>query len=211
MVNNQTNTKWYGLAGIWFGGIVSVPALLIGSSLISGLSFTLSVWAGLIGFGFVVLFMSLMSMAAVERRKATVALASSSFGENGAKVIVALVIGLSTLGWFGIQSNIAGASFSKILMAMGGPDIPVWATSVFWGIIMVLTAVFGFKYLKWLNYIAVPAIILLLVYGLVITFKSHSFQEVLDFRPKNNMPFLQAIGLAIGFISVGGVISPDYN
>ncbi|MEM1259906.1 MAG: cytosine permease, partial [Bacteroidota bacterium] len=115
------------------------------------------------------------------------------------------------LGWFGIQSNIAGASFSKILMAMGGPDIPVWATSVFWGIIMVLTAVFGFKYLKWLNYIAVPAIILLLVYGLVITFKNHSFQEVLDFRPKNNMPFLQAIGLAIGFISVGGVISPDYN
>ncbi|MEM8929499.1 MAG: cytosine permease [Bacteroidota bacterium] len=211
MVNNQTNTKWYSLAGIWFGGIVSVPALLIGSSLISGLSFTLSVWAGLIGFGFVVLFMSLMSMAAVERRKATVALASSSFGENGAKVIVALVIGLSTLGWFGIQSNIAGASFSKILIAMGGPDIPVWATSVFWGIIMVLTAVFGFKYLKWLNYIAVPAIILLLVYGLVITFKSHSFQEVLDFRPKNNMPFLQAIGLAIGFISVGGVISPDYN
>ncbi|MEM9001774.1 MAG: cytosine permease [Bacteroidota bacterium] len=210
-MENVQETKWFSLAGIWFGGIVSVPALLIGSSLISGLSFNSSVWAGLIGFSFVVLFMSLLSMAAVERRKATVALASSSFGENGAKVIVALVIGLSTLGWFGIQSNIAGASFSKILITMGGPDIPIWATSVFWGIVMVLTAVFGFKYLKWLNYIAVPAIILLLVYGLVITFKSHSFQEVLAFKPKNNMPFLQAVGLAIGFISVGGVISPDYN
>ena len=211
MENNQANTKWYSLAGIWFGGIVSVPALLIGSSLISALSFSTSIWAGLIGFGFVVLFMSLLSMAAVDKRKATVALASSSFGENGAKIIVALVIGLSTLGWFGIQSNIAGASFSKILLEMGGPDIPVWATSVFWGIIMVLTAVFGFKYLKWLNYVAVPAIVLLLIYGLVITFKTHSFQEVLDFKPESNMPFLQAIGLTIGFISVGGVISPDYN
>ncbi|WP_420600919.1 cytosine permease [Flagellimonas sp.] len=211
MENNQTNTKWYSLAGIWFGGIVSVPALLIGSSLISALPFSTSIWAGLIGFSFVVLFMSLLSMAAVERRKATVALASSSFGENGAKVIVALVIGLSTLGWFGIQSNIAGASFSKILLEMGGPDIPIWATSIFWGIIMVLTAVFGFKYLKWLNYVAVPAIVLLLIYGLVITFKTHSFQEVLDFKPESKMPFLQAIGLTIGFISVGGVISPDYN
>ncbi|WP_190811334.1 cytosine permease [Flagellimonas sp. S3867] len=211
MENNQTNTKWYSLAGIWFGGIVSVPALLIGSSLISALSFGSSIWAGLIGFGFVVLFMSFLSMAAVDRRKATVALASSSFGENGAKVIVALVIGLSTLGWFGIQSNIAGASFSKILLEMGGPEIPIWATSIFWGIIMVLTAVFGFKYLKWLNYVAVPAIVLLLIYGLVITFKTHSFQEVLDFKPESNMPFLQAIGLTIGFISVGGVISPDYN
>lgn len=211
MENNQANTKWYSLAGIWFGGIVSVPALLIGSSLISALSFSTSIWAGLIGFSFVVLFMSLLSMAAVDRRKATVALASSSFGENGAKIIVALVIGLSTLGWFGIQSNIAGASFSKILLEMGGPDIPIWITSVFWGIIMVLTAVFGFKYLKWLNYVAVPAIVLLLIYGLVITFKTHSFQEVLDFKPESNMPFLQAIGLTIGFISVGGVISPDYN
>jgi len=211
MENNQTNTKWYSLAGIWFGGIVSVPALLIGSSLIGGLSFTTSIWAGLVGFGFVVLFMSLLSMAAVERRKTTVVLASSSFGENGAKVIVALVIGLSTLGWFGIQSNIAGASFSKILIEMGGPDIPIWATSVFWGVVMVLTAVFGFKYLKWLNYVAVPAIILLLIYGLVITFKTYSFQEVLNFKPENDMSFMQAIGLTIGFISVGGVISPDYN
>ncbi|WP_396591611.1 cytosine permease [Allomuricauda sp. R78024] len=211
MENNQTNTKWYSLAGIWFGGIVSVPALLIGSTLIAALSFNTSILAGLIGFSFVVLFMSFLSMAAVEKRKATVALASSSFGENGAKIIVALVIGLSTLGWFGIQSNIAGASFSKILLEMGGPDIPVWVTSVFWGIIMVLTAVFGFKYLKWLNYIAVPAIVLLLIYGLVITFQTHSFQEVLDFKPESPMPFLQAIGLTIGFISVGGVISPDYN
>lgn len=211
MENNQTNTKWYSLAGIWFGGIVSVPALLIGSTLIAALSFNTSIWAGLIGFSFVVLFMSFLSMAAVERRKATVALASSSFGENGAKIIVALVIGLSTLGWFGIQSNIAGASFSRILLEMGGPDMPVWVTSVFWGIIMVLTAVFGFKYLKWLNYIAVPAIVLLLIYGLVITFQTHSFQEVLDFKPEIPMPFLQAIGLTIGFISVGGVISPDYN
>jgi len=211
MEKNQNTTKWYSLAGIWFGGIVSVPALLVGSTLIASLSFNYSIWAGLIGFSFVVLFMSLLSIAAVEKRKATVSLASSSFGVNGAKVIVGLVIGLSTLGWFGIQSNIAGASFSKIVMEMNGPDIPVWISSVFWGIIMVLTAVFGFKYLKWLNYIAVPAIVLLLIYGLVITFKTHDFQEILNFTPKEKMPLLQAIGFTIGFIAVGGVISPDYN
>ena len=211
METNQNNTKWYSIAGIWFGGIVSVPALLVGSTLIASLSFNLSIWAGLIGFSFVLLFMSLLSIAAVEKRKATVSLAASSFGENGAKIIVGLVIGLSTLAWFGIQTNIAGASFSKILIEMNGSEIPVWISSVFWGIIMVLTAVFGFKYLKWLNYIAVPAIVLLLMYGLVITFKTHDFQEVLNFTPKEKMPLLQAIGFTIGFISVGGVISPDYN
>jgi cytosine permease len=211
MENNKNTTKWFSLAGIWFGGVVSVPALLVGSTLIASLSFHLSLWAGLLGFGFVVLFMSLLSIAAVEKRKPTVALASSSFGKKGAELIVSLIIGLSTLGWFGIQCNIAGASFSKILVETNGIEIPIWLSSVFWGIVMVLTAVFGFKYLKWLNYIAVPAIVVLLTYGLIITFNEHSFQEILDFQPKEGMPLLQAIGFTIGFIAVGGVISPDYN
>jgi len=211
MENSKNTTKWYSLAGIWFGGIVSVPALLVGSTLIASLSFNTALLAGFIGFSFVVLFMSFLSIAAVEKRKATVSLAASSFGVNGAKLIVGLVIGFSTLGWFGIQSNIAGASFSKILIQMNGPEIPVWISSVFWGIIMVLTAVFGFKYLKILNYIAVPAIVLLLAYGVIITFKTHSFQEILSFRPQEKIPLLQAIGFTIGFISVAGVISPDYN
>lgn len=211
MKKNENTSKWLSLASIWFGGIVSVPSLLIGSTLIASLSFGTSLLAGIIGFCFVVFFMSLLSIAAVEQRKSTVALASSSFGKTGANIIVGLVIGLSTLGWFGIQSNIAGASFSKILAEMGGINVPAWISSIFWGIIMVLTAVFGFKYLKWLNYIAVPAIVLLLLYGLVITFQDHSFQQITNYAPKESLSLLRAIGFTIGFISVGGVISPDYN
>jgi cytosine permease len=191
MEENQNSVKWYSLAGIWFGGMVSVPSLLIGSTLIAALSFQYTLLAGLIGFGFVVLFMSFLSVAAVERRKNTVSLASSSFGEIGATIIVGLVIGISTLGWFGIQSNIAGASFSKIILEVNGMDIPVWLSSAFWGMVMVLTAVFGFKYLKWLNYIAVPTLTLLLIYGLVVTFQTHSFDEVLNFKPTQSMPLFQ--------------------
>lgn len=211
MIKNQNSIKWYSLASIWFGGMVSVPSLLIGSTLIGALSFQYSLLAGLIGFCFVVLFMSFLSIASVEKRKNTVALASSSFGTVGARIIVGLVIGLSTLGWFGIQSNIAGASFSKIMLSSSGLDIPIWLSSVFWGIIMVFTAVFGFKYLKWLNYIAVPALTLLIIYGLVVTFQSHSFDEILNYKPTTAMPLFQAIGFTIGFVAVGGVISPDYN
>lgn len=211
MEENQNTTKWYSLASIWFGGMVSVPSLLIGSTLIAALSFEYTLLAGLLGFCFVVLFMSFLSVAAVNKRKNTVALASSSFGTLGATVIVGLVIGLSTLGWFGIQSNIAGASFSKIILETNGINIPVWLSSAFWGLIMVLTAVFGFKYLKWLNYIAVPALTILLIYGLVVTFQTHNLDEILNFKPTQSMPLFQAIGFTIGFVAVGGVISPDYN
>ncbi len=213
METQDNKIKWFSIASIWFGGIVSVPALLIGSALISGLSFSSALIAGFIGFSFVVFFMSLLSIAAVDRQKAIVPLASSSFGHLGANIIVGLVIGISTIGWFAVQSNIAGASFSKIMLETSGVDIPAWMSSVFWGVIMVATAVFGFKYLKWLNYIAVPSIILLLAYGMFVTFQEHSFQEILDFKPEagNTMSLLKAIGISIGFISVGGVIGPDYN
>ena len=211
MKNESDNTRWYNLAGIWFGGIVSVPALLIGSTLITSLDFSSALRAGLTGFVFVVAFMSLISVAAVEKRKTTVALAASSFGDTGANVIVGLVIGLSTLGWFAVQSHIAGSAFAQIILQMNGTDVPTWICTTFWGAIMVVTAVFGFKYLKWLNYVAVPSMILLLAYGLTLTFQAHDFQEVLDFVPPAQMPFLQAVGLTIGFISVAGVISADYN
>lgn len=211
MEENQNTTKWYSLASIWFGGMVSVPSLLIGSTMIAALSFEYTLLAGLLGFCFVVLFMSFLSVAAVDKKKNTVALASSSFGTLGATVIVGLVIGLSTLGWFGIQSNIAGASFSKIILETNSINIPVWISSAFWGLIMVLTAVFGFKYLKWLNYIAVPALTILLIYGLVVTFQTHNLDEILNFKPTQSMPLFQAVGFTIGFVAVGGVISPDYN
>ena len=211
MKNNQNSTKWFSLASVWFGGIVSVPALLIGSLLISSLHFSSAVFAGFVGFSVVVFLMSIISIYAVKQQKSSVSLAANSFGTKGAGIIVGLVIGLSTLGWFGIQSNIAGASFSKIILDTTQLDLPAWLSSSFWGLIMLLTAVFGFRILKWLNYIAVPAIILLIIYGLYIVFQNHNFQEILDYQPENTMSILQAIGLSIGFISVGVVISPDYN
>lgn len=211
MENNKNYVKWYSLASIWVGGMVCVPALLVASTLIASLSFHVSLLAGLLGFCFVVTFMALISIAAVEQRKNTVILASSSFGEHGSTIVVGLVIGLSSLGWFGVQTNIAGASFSNVVSEMNGPEIPIWLSSVFWGVVMVLTAVFGFKYLKWLNYIAVPAMVVLLVYSMVITFQEHSLREVLDFKPTSSIPLFQGIGLVIGSITVAGVISADYN
>jgi cytosine permease len=210
-MENKQDTKWFSLASIWFGGIVSVPALLIGSILITSLNLKSTLIAGLIGFSVVVLLMSLISIIAVKKQKASVALTASSFGKKGSNIIVGMVIGLSTLGWFGIQSNIAGESFSKILLDSAQIDIPAWISSIFWGSIMIMTAVFGFKYLKWLNYVAVPTIVLLLVYAIVITFQTHSVSEILDYKPNKEISLFQAIGLVIGFISVAIVISPDYN
>lgn len=206
------NVTWLGLATIWFGGMISVPSLLIGSTLIAGLPFWDMLAAGFVGFSVVVAYMALESVAAVDQRLDTVALATSSFGVNGAKIVVGLAIGISLLGWFGIQSGIAGGAFAKISNLSFGWQVSPSLAALGLGLFMMLIAVFGIDYLKYLNYLAVPCKIALVVYAMIVAFQARSFDVITQYQPapEARLDMLTAIGLAIGFFSVGGVISPDY-
>lgn len=208
----STHVNWLGLATIWFGGMVSVPALLIGSTLIAGLPFYDALLAAFIGCTIVATFMSLEGVAAVRERRDTVSLASSSFGRTGGKTVVGVALGVALLGWFGVQSGVAGASFSKIMNVSFGVHVPTPLASMGLGILMMLTAVFGFQHLKWLNFIAVPCKIMLVGYAVIVAFQGTGFEVITQYQPPadRRIDFYTAVGLSIGFFSVGGVIAPDY-
>ncbi len=210
-MDKENNENWPSIASIWFGGIASVPALLIGSTLIVSLTLTQAIFAAFVGYSFVLIFLSLLSIKSVKYRLNAVQLAERSFGFTGSKVIVGLIIGIASMAWFGIQTNIAGLSFSKIILEIFNISFSVNISSLLWGIIMVLTAVFGFKYIKWLNFIAVPSILILVIFSLMVALKGISLNDILAYEPTEKMPILKAIGMVIGVFAVGGVISPDYN
>ncbi|WP_417371731.1 cytosine permease [Gelidibacter japonicus] len=211
METTENKENWFSIANIWFGCIASLPALLIGSTLVQSLTLFDAILVAILGYSFVLIFLSLLSVNAVKYRLNAVQLAERSFGYTGSKVIVGLIIGIASMVWFGIQTNIAGLSFSKVLLDVFEINLSVNVSSLFWGIIMVLTAVFGFKYVKWLNFIAVPSIVILIVFSLIITLENVSFTDILSYQPESEMPFIKAIGIVVGLIAVGGVISPDYN
>lgn len=204
--------NWLGLAVIWFGGMISVPALMVGSLLVSGLTLWQALLAGFVGFSIVVTFMSLESVAAVEQRMDTVHLATSAFGVRGAGYAVGLALGLSLIGWFGVQSGVAGSSVAKIAEVSFGARVPADGAALVLGLLMMLMAVFGFRYLKWLNYLAAPCKVALVVYAVVVAFQGQGVETILDYRPdpEHRLDMVTAIGVSIGFFAVGGVISPDY-
>lgn len=87
----------------------------------------------------------------------------------------------------------------------------MWISSVVWGIIMVASASFGFKGLKWLNYIAVPLLIVVLVYGLAVTLMQYNGMAVIaSYEPETPLDFLTGVSLTVGSFAVGGSISGDY-
>ncbi|MBE0547193.1 MAG: cytosine permease, partial [Rubrivivax sp.] len=197
---------------MWFGGVISVSALLVGATLIKGLTFwSVLLWGGL-GFLLVGICMALLGARAAERNAGTGALAARAFGTQGASLVLGIVVGVPLMGWFGVQSAIAAESVVRIGTMSFNLHWSFVVVTLALGATMTLTAVIGFGALKWLNYVAVPCKVALVVYGVGRVLLEHGFAPILAWRPEpaHALDPLTAIGLAAGFVAVAAVIAPDY-
>jgi cytosine permease len=203
---------WFGLATIWFGGVISVPALLVGATLIAGLGFGPALLWGGLGFVIVGSSMALLGARAAERDADTQALAAAAFGPAGARLVLGLVVGLPLIGWFGVQTAIAAGSLVRIVEISFGLRWPLPVVALLLGATMTLTAVAGFGALKWLNYLAVPAKVALVAYGVAMALRAQGLGPALAWQPDpaKALDPLTAIGMAVGFVAVAAVIAPDY-
>jgi cytosine permease len=195
---------------VWIGAMICVPALMIGGMIGSGLSLATAALAIVIGYALVCAFMSFMGMHACDTGLPTAVLAGGALGEKGAKYIISTILAISCIGWFGIQAAVCGSSFSSMVGGMTGLNIPVWLSSVVWGIIMLLTACFRFSGLKWLNKIAVPLLGVVLAYCLIYNLVSGNGAALVGYEPAAPMGVVSGISLTVGSFVVAAAISGDY-
>lgn len=211
MIPEDQRQNWWSIALVWIGAMICVSCLMAGGLLGSGMTLGTCVIAILIGFGIVCFYMCFVGIQGCDTGLPTAAMAGGALGEMGGKYVVSTILALSCIGWFGIQAGVCGASFSSMMAEMTGYSIPAWLSSIVWGAIMVSTACFGFKGLKWLNYIAVPLLIIVLIYGLYVAFVNNDGAEAIaNYTPATPMPMVTAISLTIGSFAVGGSIAADY-
>jgi len=211
-VSISQRQSWGSLAMIWIGSMICVPCLMIGGFL--GMGFTLGgvILCVLLGYGIVCTYMCFMGMEGCDTGLPTVSMAGAVLGEKGAQYIISLMLAIACIGWFGIQSAVCGSSFSSMIASMTGVTIPVWLSSSVWGILMLLTAMYGYKALKYLNYIAVPALILVMMYGLYAAFtKNDGGTVIANYQPVAPMSLVTGISLTVATFALGGVISGDYS
>lgn len=211
-IKPEQRQGWVSLAMIWIGAMICVPCLMVGAYL--GMGFNLSgvVTCILIGYGIVCTYMCFMGMQSCDTGLPTVSMASGPLGTRGAQYIISALLAIACVGWFGVQSAVCGASFSAMIASMTGFVIPAWVSSLVWGALMLLTAMYGYKALKFLNYIAVPALIAVLIYGLYAAItKNDGIAAVSAYTPSVPMTLVQGISLAVATFALGGVISGDYS
>ena len=223
-MNNQTGFEvkaeqrqsWVSIAMVWAGGMICVPCLMIGGVLSGGgLSIPQIVASILIGYGLICAYMILIGMAACDTGLPVAVMAEGALGKQGARYIISVLLAFACVGWFGIQSATCGQAFAVMLADILGlgeaSSAMIAVSSIVWGLIMLATACFGFKGLKWLNYIAVPLLVIVCLYGVVMGFaQNDGMAKIAAYDPAQSAGLVFGISMVVASFALGGVISGDY-
>lgn len=214
-VQENQRQSWLSIAAVWAGGMICVPCLMIGGVLTSGgLSLSEIIISILIGYGLICLYMIFIGMQACDTGLPVSVMASGALGEKGARYVISTLIAIACIGWFGIQSATCGQAFAAMvapLLGMESSPAFVSACSIIWGVIMLATACTGFKGLKWLNYIAVPLLVIVCLYGLIAGIATNNGGTAISaYAPENSAGLVYGISMVVASFALGGVISADY-
>lgn len=197
-----------------FGGLeFTIPVLMTGAILVGsfGLSSILLILVvALLIFQWV--GNGVMGFIGAKTGRSSSVIAKTSFGELQARFIIGLTIFIISLGWWAIQTAVAGNAIS----AMFGIDYTqqwlAWAAiTVVVGLLFALPSILGYKSMKWTDYIAVPAGLLLIVTGIVYALRGSGWETIVNWSPEQSMTFLAAVSLVIGVNVSQWVIAADYT
>lgn len=210
MKKSKQNQSWVSLAFVWAGALVSIPSLLLGGTLAAGMSLMQTLLTAFVGYALVVVIMIFQGMQSADLGQPTVKVAEQVFGKKGSQRIISILIAIGCLGWFGIQANVCGAAFVGFLKSFG-ISMPVSVASMIWGLIMVITAIYGIKIIRWLTYIAVPYLVIVCLYGLYQALTSPNVSLLSTYHPTTVLPFSTGLTITLGSFAIGAVIAGDYS
>ncbi|HJF33597.1 MAG TPA: cytosine permease [Sporosarcina psychrophila] len=199
---------------IIFGGLeFTIPVLMVGASLTASFGISKILLILVIAlFGFQWVGNALQGYMGAKTGRSSSVIAKSSFGSIQARFIVGFTIFIVSLGWWALQTAVAGNAMS----AMFGVDYETnwwgWAliTTVA-GLLFALPSIIGYNSMKWTDYLAVPSGLLLIIGGIYLAFKNTGLHTIMDWNPEPSMTIFAAISLVIGVNVSQWVIASDYT
>lgn len=197
-------------------GLISLSAVLLGitffgPTIVAGgqvaASFTLNKFITIMLIGNLILglYVGVMAMIGTKTGLTSVILARYTLGTAGAKW-ADLLLGGTQLGWYAVSSAYIAQMFVKCF------NMPDWYIFwvIFWSVIIGLTAIYGFKGMEIVSYIALPLIIILVLWAPILAIKEvGSWAAMAAIKPTGDpMSMTTAITIVVGtFASCGTQVS----
>ena len=202
--------NWFEIGIVYWGSAICLPAFLIAGLIAGPSKLGTAVVAFIVGAIVLGAIAILTGILGAKTRLSTGMSARFTFGKYGANVLQILLF-LGLWGWFGVQLGfmVAGLGDGGLAFALGGA-VPVWLLKVIGGVLMTLTAMFGFKAIEKLSVVAIPLLIVIIIATIASVYGGgKSFAEAAAMTGEGAMPLGVAISVVIGTYIVGALIAPD--
>jgi cytosine permease len=204
-VPHEKRYSWWSVAVQRFGQVSALSQFLLGSTIGFGMSFWDAFWAFTLGA--VILELVSIGVGIIgcrEGLQTSLLTRWTGFGHGGSAV-VGVAIGISLIGWFGIQSGVSAEALVSLIGVL-----PTWAWSLVFGLAVTFIVLWGFASMKWVAYVTVPAFVVLVAWSVGGELFGHDVATLVSSPPPGpHLSLLEGTTLVAGGFIVGAVITPD--
>ncbi|GLW05474.1 cytosine permease [Microtetraspora sp. NBRC 13810] len=197
--------SWWSIAVQRFGQVSALSQFLLGATLGFGMGFWQAFLALTLGAVVLEVVSVFVGVIGVREGLSTSMLARwTGFGRAGS-ALIGLAIGISLVGWFGIQSAVSAEGLAALV---GG--LPEWGWSLLFGLLVTAIVLRGFHSMAWTAYLTVPAFLVLVGWSIVTELSRHDVGALVASAPPGpQLSLLEGTTLVAGGFIVGAVITPD--
>jgi len=191
------------------GYIICLAGLFAGGALGSGMRLGDAIIATIIGSLILATYASLQAIAAARTGVSTTVLGRHAFGRWGSIIVALIVFILNGVGWFAYETALFGLTMEVLIP---GQWITSWRVASIWGgLMMMTTAIIGYKGIGVLSFIAVPLIAILSMAGLVgASSWAGGFLNLFNIPPPGEpISLAAAITVTVGYFAIGAACQPD--
>lgn len=205
-VPKEFRRTWFSMFSVFIAIGVDLSSVILGAELANGMPLNQAILSVGVGSFLLAILCSICAVVGSSTHLSTSMITKYVFGEYGAKAF-SIVIGISLLGWFGVQVGFFAENVHTVLKDAFQLTIDVKLLSLIGGLLMMTTAIFGYRAIEKLSVWSVPLLLGLMLILLFLTLKDYSLSVTVP--TTGAFTFGSAISLVISIFIVGATISPD--
>jgi cytosine permease len=193
---------------VYMGVLAVIAAIFAGSGLARMYDPATTIIVALIGNTMLAVFGGLIAYIGGSTRANTYMLLRYPLGRLGAIIGSLIVSAIPLVIWFAVETWLFGITVNVIYP--GSPLTSIAAASLWGGLLMMLTAYYGFRAIAVLSYVTVPFWYVLVAIGFFAALDLKGGLEALwAARPETIAPLGLGITYVFGLYAAGCVITPD--
>ncbi|MCQ1529047.1 cytosine permease [Lutispora saccharofermentans] len=189
------------LSAVLLGLTFFSPTMVAGGQVAASFGLNKFMTAMILGNLVLGLYVAIMSVIGTKTGLTSVLLSRYTLGTGGSKW-ASFLLGGTQLGWYAVSAAYVAEIFVK---ALNMPNSYIfWA--IFWCVVMGITAVYGFKAMEIVSYIAIPLILILTVWVPVLGVqKAGSWAALAAIAPSGEpMAMTTALTIIVGTFASAG-------